>query len=117
MSDYHILSADAWGNSLNVVMHFPVPAGTNSVGVAWQSIQATLWGSATSIVPTISPTEQAQLDAGAAYEHSFILQSHPGEDATAKRDRLDVLYASEMARVLAELSNRLAFWGYERDVP
>jgi hypothetical protein len=70
-----------------------------------------------SAVPTIAPAEQAQLDAGALYEHHYTLHSHPGENATAKRDRLDVLYGTEQARVLVELANRLAFWGYERDVP
>lgn len=117
MSDYHILGADNFGNGVRVIMHFPVPAGNNEVGMAWQDIQALLWNAALSQVLNIDPAEQAQLDSGELYEHEHVFFSRPSEGLVEKRDALDVAYAAERTTVLGELAQRLDYWGFARDVP
>jgi hypothetical protein len=37
MADYHITSADAYGNRFTVVMHFPVPSELNEAGINYRT--------------------------------------------------------------------------------
>jgi len=98
-------------------MHFPVPDLVNAVGVGCRTALVQR-GTATSQVSSIDPAEQALIDAGELVEHALPrgFDTRPGEGLVEKRDRLDVLYVSEKARVRAALATELEYWGYSRDV-
>lgn len=118
MSNYHILSADEFGNQFRVVMHFPVADQLNDVSYSYRTAIVEWQGGAPiqSILPNPG-TEQAQLDAGELYEQVYSFHSHPGETLAQKRDKLDVIYAANLSDVQTRLADVLSFWGYERDVP
>jgi len=118
MSDYHILTASDDGNTLRIVAHFPVPDTNNDIGVNYRTaLIQMLGGSQTSAVPFIEQIEQDALDAGELYEYSATFNTWPGETKLQKQDRLDALYVTKQADVLAALSFRLSYWGHSRDVP
>lgn len=118
MADYHILAADAQGNRFLVVMHFPVADQTNDAGVNYRTAIVEWQGGAPITSRLANPgTEQAQLDAGELYEQEYSFYSNPNETLTEKRDRLDAMYAANLADVQADLSKVLSFWGYSREVP
>lgn len=118
MSNYHILSADKFGNRFTVVMHFPVADTTNEVGYSYRTAIVEWQGGAPieSVLPNPG-TEQAQLDAGELYEYVYPFNSNPGETLTEKRDRLDAMFNSNLVKVQAEIQKVLGYWGYERNVP
>ena len=72
MSDYHITSADVFGNRFNVVMHFPVPDQVNDAGVNYRTAVVEYQGGAPiqSVLPSIG-AEQTQLDAGEIIERTI----------------------------------------------
>ena len=118
MSDYHILTTSGDGNTMQVVAHFPVPDAPNDVGVNYRmALIQSLGGEQLSGVPFIDAGEQAQLNAGELYEYSATFHTYPGETTLQKRDRLDALWAETQTRVLQQLSYRLSYWGYSRDIP
>ena len=122
MSDYHILSADTYGNRYQVVMHFPVADQDNEVGysyrtaiVEWQtSVETPL---VQSTVPFITGTELTQLQAGEVYERAYLFNSNPNETLAQKQARLDAMYTANQAAVQDEVGKVLGFWGHNRDVP
>ena len=118
MADYHILSADRYGNKFQVVMHFPVADTTNEVDTNYRTAIVEWQGGAPieSVLPNPG-TEQAQLDAGELYERVYPFNSNPTETIVQKRDRLDAMYASNLSDVQAEIQAVLGYWGYSRDVP
>jgi len=95
MADYHILSADEYGNRFRVVMHFPVADQVNDASYSYRTAIVEWQGGAPvqSILPNPG-TEQAQMDAGELYEQSYEFSSHPGETLAQKRAKLDALYAA-----------------------
>ena len=122
MANYHILSADTYGNRFQVVMHFPVADQDNEVGysyrtaiVEWQtSVDAPL---VQSTVPFITGTELTQLQAGEVYERAYSFNSNPNETLGQKQARLDAMYTANQAAVQDEVGKVLGFWGHNRDVP
>ena len=115
--NYHILTTSNDGNAITVVAHFPVPDTNNQIGINYRTaLIQSLGGSQTSSVPFITEQEQAQLDAGELHEQSYIFHTWPAETTLQKRDRLDALWPIQRDRVLAELTFRLSYWGYSRDV-
>ena len=122
MSNYHILTADRYGNSYRVVFHVPVAAANNEVDypyrtaiVEWQvnAEQPTVQSS----VPFIEGTELTQLQAGELYEVVETFNSNPNETLAQKRARLDARYADVVTEQQAELQKVLGYWGFSRDVP
>ncbi len=118
MSDYHILAADRYGNSFQVVMHFPVPDVENEVGTNYRTAIVEYQGGAPieSVLPNPG-TEQAQLDAGELYEQQYTFNSNPNETLAEKRDRLDAMFNDNRGDVQDDLEKILGYWGYSRDVP
>ena len=119
MSNYHILSADKYGNSFSVVFHIPVPDQDNDVGYSYRTAIVEWQGGAANIassVPFISGAELTQMQAGELYEVSETFNSNPIETLTQKRDRLDIRYGELVTEVQADFQDSLGYWGYNRDV-
>lgn len=116
MSDYHILGGEADGNSYQVVFHVPVPIETNQVGYALRQALVEHLRDTASGVPFIASAEQTQLDDGELYEHSWGYATHPGVALAGKRDELDAKFAQFEVAVLNQIRQRLAYWGFSRDV-
>ena len=118
MADYHLLSADKYGNKFRVVMHFPVADTNNEAGTNYRTAIVEWQGGAPIQSRLANPgTEQAQLDAGELYEQEYPFNSNPNETLVQKRDRLDVIYAANKADEQAKLLKVLGYWGYSRTVP
>lgn len=122
MSNYHVISGSPDGNTYQVVFHIPIPDILNDVGVSYrtalsQMLQLTPTTYPPSIVKFITPTEQAQLDAGELYEYSEQFETNPGMTLIQKRDALDTRYNELVSIVQARLQNVLRYWGFSRDVP
>ncbi|MCK4826940.1 hypothetical protein KA005_65005 [bacterium] len=118
MSDYHILTADKYGNSFQVVMHFPVPDQTNEASVNYRTAIVQWQGGAPiqSILTDIG-AEQTLLDAGEIYEQSYNFHSNPGENQATKQAQLDAMWDEKRIEVQAELVKILSYWGFNRDIP
>lgn len=122
MSNYHILSADRYGNSYRVAFHVPVPPQNNEVDYAYQ-VAVVEWQTSVeqplvqSQVPFIEGTELTNLQAGALYEVVETFNSNPNETLPQKRARLDARYATVVTVAQDKLAKVLGYWGYSRDVP
>lgn len=119
MSNYHILSADKYGNSFSVVFHVPVPDQNNDVSYSYRTAIVEWQGGAVNInssVPFISGAELIQLQAGELYEVQETFSSNPNEVLAQKRDKLDSRYAEVVIEVQADFQDCLGYWGYSRDV-
>lgn len=118
MSDYHILSSDPYGNTFQVVFHFPVPDLDNQAGVNFRTAVVEWLGGApvVSRLPNVG-AEQTQLDAGELHERVYPFNSNPNDNLAAKRAVLEAMYASKLSSVTAELQKVLSYWGYAGDVP
>lgn len=122
MSNYHILSADRYGNSYRVAFHVPVPDATNEVGYSYRTAiveqkTSTEFPLVQSAVPFIDGTELTQLQAGEVYEVVEEFHSNPGEPLAKKRTDLDARYADVVEEQQALYQKVLGYWGYSRDVP
>lgn len=122
MSNYHILSADRYGNSYRVVFHVPVPDQTNEVGYSYRTAiveqqTSTEEPLVRSVVSFITGTELTQLQAGELYEVAEPFHSNPNETLAQKRTRLDARYAEVVTETQARFQKTLGYWGYSRDVP
>lgn len=122
MSNYHVMTADIYGNSFRVVFHVPVPSANNLVGVNYRTCLASR-GAVVSQVPDdrLGSGEQAALDSGALLEHAETFASNPGMDLAAKRAQLDARY-NELKNPVGEflqrnVGNVYSYWGYDRVVP
>lgn len=118
MADYHILSADRYGNTFQVVMHFPVPDQLNDAGVNYRTAIVEWQGGAPiqSILSNIG-AEQTQLDAGELYEQSYTFHSNPGETQAQKQAKLDAMWDQKRAETQADLVKVLSYWGFNRTIP
>ncbi|GAF93443.1 unnamed protein product [marine sediment metagenome] len=120
MSNYHILSADQYGNSYRVVFHVPVPSQVNEIGTNYRTAIVEWQGGAENIqssVPFIAGAELTQMQAGELYEVSETFNSNPTQTLADKRDALDARFADVVSEVQADFQDRLGYWGYSRDVP
>ena len=118
MSDYHILSADEYGNKFNIIMHVPVPDVDNDVGMSYRIAIVQFQGGApiASSLPWITGTEQTALDSGEIIESSIQFNSNPTQTLPEKRDALDMIYAQTVTELQSKLSKQLQYWSYDRDV-
>lgn len=121
MASYHVLEGQPDGNSYRVVFHIPVPSVNNRIGVNYRSALVALFGGTSSLPEgdgpgQISTSELAQVASGAVFEFSEQFPTHPGENAAQIRSRIDARYTELVAKIQGELSGRLAYYGYTRDV-
>lgn len=118
MADYHILSADKYGNAFQVVFHFPVPDQTNEANVNYRTAIVQYQGGAPiQSILTDPGAEQTQLDAGEIYERSYTFNSNPNETPAQKQAKLDALWGTKNSEVQDELQKVLSYWGFERTIP
>ena len=121
MSNYHILSGRPDGNQLQVVFHIPIPDVVNAVGTGYREALVMSRGgdSTKSSVPTslLGIDEQAMLDAGELYEHTWQFDTQPGMSLLNKRDLLDTMFIQFSSMIVTQIRARLEYYGYSRDVP
>jgi hypothetical protein len=118
MADYHITSADQYGNRFTVVMHFPVPNTLNEAGVNYRAAVVEYQGGAPieSVLPSIG-AEQTALDAGEIIERVYPFNSNPNETPAQKQARLDAMWSQKKTQEQTVLENVLSYWGFNRTVP
>lgn len=120
MSDYHILSADQYGNRYTVAFHIPVPLADNQALYPYRTALIEFQGGSgaiTSAVPFIEGTEETQMKAGEVFEVVESFNSNPLETLSQKRDKLDSRHGELVTQVQQDFQDRLGFWGYSRDIP
>ncbi len=125
MADMHVLTGD--GNRYRVVMHFDVPAGNNSAGVAWSdavpksaglgelgnpATPKTILRDGDGTGATIDATEKTAVESGAMFEHvaDFLIESS-GFTPLEVRAALRYFYAREKAGVQAAMQRELKWFG------
>lgn len=117
MSDYHVLECSSNGSSIKVVMHIATPTGTN---IATKTFSLCLVEDPskdkTSIVPSITTTEQTDLTNGSLYEYVMSFRTHKDVPDITKRSRLDTAYNDAVNTIQAALRELYWGWGFERDV-
>ena len=119
MAKSHIFSKQ--GQGVQVVMHFPVPATANAVGVSWRTALVNSGLGGTSVLAEglgagqITSAELAQVRSGELLEaqHMMLLGSvTPGQAAL---DYLDAEWERVRQARLAVLSDELDYFGLTRD--
>lgn len=123
MADIHVLEGDRRGR-VSVVMHIPVPPGTNSVDINWRdAIVGSGIGGTTQFADAvddenpkgweITVAEKDQIVAGELHEHrtSFPLES-AGTTPVQHQVALRAFYVQEKAAVIADLQRRLKYTGH-----
>ena len=117
MADYHITSADIYGNRFSVVMHFPVPDEVNEASVNYRTAMVEYQGGApiASALTNIG-AEQTLLDAGEIFEKSYSFNSNPNESPAQKQSKLDALWATKRVDETVRLSHILSYWGFNRTI-
>jgi len=118
MADYHITSADVYGNRFTVVMHFPVPDTTNEAVVNYRTAIVEYQGGAPikSVLTDIG-AEQTLLDAGQIIERVYPFHSNPQQTPAEKQALLDAMWELERGNQQAELARILSYWGFNRTIP
>ncbi len=115
--DYHALKASDDGDSITIVAHFPMPAGTNMAGFTYaQALAADPDVVTVSVVPNITTAEQTELDNGTKFERSYQFKTHKGISNAQKQTALDALYPLKLVEEQAILVERYKFYGYSRTV-
>ena len=124
MSDTHIIEGglqDKW----KIVMHFPVPAGNNSVGLAWSTAIVNSGLNVPTILSigdgnegTITQAESDTIDAGTVFEHVIEILAETGGTSNAElKATLEGSYNSEKTRLTENLKRRLRYYSFTHDVP
>lgn len=121
MADMHILTANNNGQ-FRVVMHFPVPSGNNSAGVAWvDAVVNSGFGGTTTLpdgdgtggtVDTAPGGEKDDIESGAVFEHAagFPIESS-GNTIPKVRAALREFYAQEKLNLQNTLKRQLKWFG------
>ena len=119
MADITVLERDTH-NRWRVVMHFPVPPGSNAAGVPWRAALVLSGIGGSTILPngdgtggTISAADKALIESGALLEHVESLRLGGGDPQASARQ----LYNSRKADKTAQLQARLNQYGRNVDVP
>ena len=116
MADIHVLTARSRGQ-VDVVLHVPIPVGTNSVGTNWRTALVNSdTGGNTSLTIGEGPGQITQAEAdliasGAIFEHrtTFPLDaSTPSGHRAALRE----FYAKTKTDKLASLQKQLQYFGH-----
>ena len=118
MSNYHILAGQPDGNQLRVVFHVPVPGTSNVAGISFRDALA-MYAQPMSCMPAslLGAGEQEAIDAGALCEVVWEFHTNPEMTLLDKRDIMDAKYTDLVSSVIAQLEERLEYYGYSRDVP
>jgi hypothetical protein len=118
MANMHIL--DATGTMYRVAFHIPIPGGSNSAGVPWQTALVNSGLGGQTILPdgdgnagTISAAEKASIQNGSLIEviDELDLYGLTGPQINAL---LDAHYTARQSEAQAEFSNRLRQYGRNR---
>ena len=124
MSDYHILQINETHRGImetvGVVFHIDIPDVNNDAGVPYRTAVASLVNpeniSSVPWLETDFPDEYAEIQSGAVYEISKGVRLPANLTPVQKRDRLDAYYNQVKSELLQEIQDRMAFWGFNRDV-
>lgn len=118
MARVHVLYAAEAAGEFRLVLHFPVPEGENEVGVSHRDALV-FSGLAPSTVlrecdhpGCVSNAEEAQIDRAEIYEHVGNYEV-TGSTPAQRTASLLATWESERARVLAELQQKLNYFGLE----
>lgn len=118
MSDIHVLSSNL-GKHWNVVFHFDVPDVNNMRGVNYRTALVNSGIGGTTSLPEgtgagmISAAEKALVESGEVFEHSttYLVESG-GTTNVELRATLREFYAIEETRIIANLQQRLRYFGH-----
>ncbi len=117
MAIMHILTGN--GIEYQVVMHFDVPVGSNSVGNSWGDVLINSgWGGTTQLVEgtglgEITPAEKIAIEAGAVHEHSGSFRVESGGTSNDElQTSLREFYDLEEIRVINNLKRVLKYFGH-----
>lgn len=123
MADYTILRNSEKRNRSDVVIEFPVPGGSNTAGVAWQTVVAELRAVEQSDAQvTANPRKLmdgsyvASLDAGQIVEVALSVKYDANLTNAEKVAVLDAAVTVKVAEFTAEFANLYEFYGTERTV-
>lgn len=118
--DFHILTQSKDQNTINAVLHIPVPASNNDAGITWQQAVVKEAGGADNIVsvlPDVESTELTAMKSGALIEKienvrfSSIFLTN-AQRLQEVKDRYNVL----KTLLIEEKQITLNFMGYGGDV-
>jgi hypothetical protein len=120
MADMHVRQYDSNRRLAEVVMHFPIASANNDVGVNYRTALVNSGMGGTTILPEgtgpgqITTAEKNQIEAGEVYEHRKHVKIMSGGDTNPQmRATLRHFYAQEEADLLAQIQQRLRFFGHE----
>lgn len=123
MADYYVIRQDDRNETISVIIHFPVPGGSNDAiptPRTWQSIVAELRADAgeadTSQIPWADVTMKAALDAGTLYELPFSFQDDGKLAPAVRATNLDAAVTARISEFSADFANIYRFYGTERTV-
>jgi hypothetical protein len=114
MSALHILDQD--NGQFRCVAHQPVPAGSNTAGVAWKNVILGAGLNVTSMTEgalpgQISTAEKAQIVAGDVVEAAFTIPLHSGGTSNAQ---IDAYALAEFANWRYAMQLKYAYFGKVR---
>ena len=124
MADITVLERDTH-NRWRVVMHFPVPPGSNAAGVPWRAALVLSGIGGSTILPngdgtggTISAADKALIESGALLEHveSVLLESG-GNTQQQVEAAAAGFYNALKTDLTAQLAARLMQYGRNVDIP
>lgn len=114
MSNLHILETPP--NRMRFVIHVAVASANNSAGINWRTVLVRSGIGGKTILPdgdgtggTISAAEKAEVLAGSIYEAVLDEKTWPTSNA-----ELDALFNTRRVQILADLQNRLKYYGATR---
>lgn len=118
MSAIHVLEGD--GQTYEVVVHFAVPAGSNSGGLTWKAAALAAGFTGTTVLPTgtgpaqIDTTERTQVIAGDVGEIVVrILTESGGTSAPQRQASVQAQVNQAIVDTLADWQRRLRYYGLE----
>ena len=114
MSALHILDQD--NGQFRCVAHQPVPAGSNTAGVAWKNIILGAGLNVTSMIEGVFPgqissAEKAQIVAGDVVEAAFMVPLHAGGTTNAQ---IDAVALAEFVNWRNAMQLKYAYFGKVR---
>jgi len=127
MSDIHVLTGDAGGESWKLVFHFPVPNTNNDVGVNFRTalINSGLGvgeDNRRTILPSgsnegqITTAEEANLDNGSLFEVVEIFKVTKGTDLAGIGAMADAKFLAVQSRANDRMAEVFRYFGHTRDV-
>ncbi len=111
--DYVILTNSDKGHRISGFAHSDVPNGKNEANTFWTQALIEYLESTVSQVPSsvLPAGRQTELDSGTKYEWLFTVGVNANDTPADKEATVQAFLVAEEADILAELQNRLDFWG------